>query len=85
MDLLEGIRRSLELEPRRSVTETTYSSLQAHTTKAQAAEAYGINPNDLLTAQTRVERAQACPCHDKQSIDIDNELRILHPFCVACI
>ena len=85
MALLEASRSSLERELRLSVTETTYPSLQAHTTKAQAAEAYGINPNDLLTANARMGRAQACPCHDKQSIDIDNELGILHPFCVACV
>ena len=85
MASLEIVRGSVELEPCLSVTETTYPSLQAHTTKAQAAEAYRINPNDLNTVQTRVERAQACPGHDKQSIDIDNELGILHPFCVACV
>ena len=85
MASLEGIRGSLEREPRRSVTETTYPNLQAHTAKAQATEAYEINTNDLQTAHTRVERAQGYPGHDKQSIDIDNELGILHPFCVACV
>ena len=65
--------------------ETTYPNLQAHATEVHAVEAYGINPNDLQTAQTRCVRAQACPGHDKQSIDIDNELGILHPFCVACV
>ena len=61
MDLLEGLRGSLELEPRLSVTETTYPSLEAHTSKVQAAEAEIINPNDLQTAQTRFERSYSYP------------------------
>ena len=85
MAWLEMVRGRLELESLRSVDENTYPNLQAHATKSQAAEAYGINLNDLQAAQTRMERALTYPGHDKQSIDADNELGILLPFCVACV